>query len=285
MMKINGDCGDYVHKDDDDYGLLLMAIRNLMMMMMYDGYSDGDWTGLYISYQRYAPQIHMPAHELIPVTPAWPFYKWAINLIVNFVWEEIVCCFGVPHEIVSDNSKQFVHDSFRSWCDGLNIKQTFSSVAHPQANEQVEVTNRDIVVGIKVRLDTDIKAVIPAEIAVPTQRMIEFNDESNVINLKENLNLLEERRDIAAIREVSNKQKNAKYYNQRVRERTFCPDNYVWRNNNASRVKDTDKLGPNWEGPYVIAEALGNGAYNLKTHDGKFVPCTWHATNLKKFYV
>ncbi|XP_071739301.1 uncharacterized protein [Rutidosis leptorrhynchoides] len=112
------------------------------------------------------------------------------------------------------------------------------------------------------------EAVIPAEIAVPTQRVLEFNDESNVINLKENLDLLEEWREIAAIREASNKQKIAKYYKQRVKERTFRPSDYVWRNNNASRVEDTQKLGPDWEGLYVIVEALDNGAYNLKTHDG-----------------
>ncbi|XP_071705273.1 uncharacterized protein [Rutidosis leptorrhynchoides] len=207
--------------------------------------------------------------------------------------------------------------SFCSWCDGLNIKQTFSSVAHPQANRQVEVTNRDIVAGIRARLDMDKKgwadellqvlwafrttpkgsnrekpfslvygseAVIPAKIAIPTQRVLEFNDESNVINLKENLDLLEERHEIAAIREASNKQKIAKYYNKRVKERTFRPDDYVWHNNITSRVKDTGKLGPNWEGLYVVVEVLGNGAYNLKTHDCKFVPRTWHATNLKKFY-
>ncbi|XP_071739244.1 uncharacterized protein [Rutidosis leptorrhynchoides] len=118
------------------------------------------------------------------------------------------------------------------------------------------------------------EAVIPAEIAVPTQRVVQFNDESNVISLRENLDLLEERRDAAAIREASNKQKISKYYNQRVKERTFRPGDFVWHNNNASRVENTGKLGPNWEGPYVIAYALGNRAYNLKTHDGKFVPRT-----------
>ncbi|XP_071699456.1 uncharacterized protein [Rutidosis leptorrhynchoides] len=183
----------------------------------------------------------MPAHELIPVTSAWPFYKWAIDLvgpfpdgkhlvvaidfftkwveakplksitgkqIVNFVWEEIVCRFGIPHEI---------------------------------ANGQVEVTNRDIVAGIRARLDTDRKG---------------WADELP----QENLDLLEERRDAAAIREASNKQKIVKYYNQRVKERAFRPGDFVWRNNNASRVENTGKLGPNWEGPYVIADALGNGS-------------------------
>ncbi|XP_071698944.1 uncharacterized protein [Rutidosis leptorrhynchoides] len=237
---------------------------------------------------------------------------------LNFIWEEIVCRFGVPHDIVSDNGKYFAHDPFRAWCERLNIKQTYCSVTHPQANGQVEVTNRDIVSGIRGRLDMDRKGwedelpmvlwafrttpkgsnretpfslvyssevVIPAEIAVPTQCVMEFSEEANMIQLRENMDLLEERRCMTAIRKAANKQKIAKYYNRRVRERSFRPGDYVWRNNNASRVEDLGKLGPNWEGPYEVVGALGNGAYNLKTPDGKFVPRTWHATNLKKFYV
>ncbi|XP_071689049.1 uncharacterized protein [Rutidosis leptorrhynchoides] len=129
------------------------------------------------------------------------------------------------------------------------------------------------------------EVVIPAEIVVPTQRITEFNEEANMIQLRENMNLLEECRCMASIGEAANKQKIAKYYNLRERERSFRPGDYVWRNNNASRVEDLGKLGPNWEGPYVIVDALDNGAYYLKTRDGKFVSRTWHATNLKKFYV
>ncbi|XP_071687865.1 uncharacterized protein [Rutidosis leptorrhynchoides] len=180
--------------------------------------------------------------------------------------------------------KKFSHDSFRSWCNGLNIKQNFSSVAHPQANGQVEVTNIDIVTGIRARLDTDRKGLVdelPQVLWVfrttskGSNRETPFSLVYGSEALKENLDLLEERRELAAII----------YYNRRVKERTFCPGDYVWRNNNASWVEDTGKLGPNWKSSYVVVEALGNGAYNLKTHDGKFVPRTWHATNLKEFYV
>ncbi|XP_071719097.1 uncharacterized protein [Rutidosis leptorrhynchoides] len=129
------------------------------------------------------------------------------------------------------------------------------------------------------------EAVILAEIANPTQRVMEFNEKTNEIHLRENLNLLEERGCVATINEASNKQKIAKYYNRRVRERSFHPGNYVWSNNNASRVEDLGKLGPNWEGPYEVVDSLGNGAYNLKTSNDKFVPRTWNATNLKKLYV
>ncbi|GKD07111.1 reverse transcriptase domain-containing protein, partial [Tanacetum coccineum] len=35
------------------------------------------------------------------------------------------------------------------------------------------------------------------------------------------------------------------------------PDDFVYQNNDASHVEDTGKLGPKWEGPYEVVEALG----------------------------
>ncbi|XP_071714799.1 uncharacterized protein [Rutidosis leptorrhynchoides] len=131
-----------------------------------------------VSCQCHAPQVHVSSHDLIPILSAWPFQKWAIDLwveakplksitgrqIVNFVWEDIVCHFGVPYEIVSDNWKQFTHDPFRAWCDRLNIKQSFSSATHPQENGKVKVTNRDIVAGIGwvriVRIGLELQMVL-----------------------------------------------------------------------------------------------------------------------------
>ncbi|GKB78110.1 reverse transcriptase domain-containing protein [Tanacetum coccineum] len=54
--------------------------------------------------------------------------------------------------IISDNTKQFSNNPFRDWCEELKIKQNFTSVAHPQANGQTEVTNRTILQGLKARL-------------------------------------------------------------------------------------------------------------------------------------
>ncbi|GJT67862.1 hypothetical protein Tco_1019342 [Tanacetum coccineum] len=53
----------------------------------------------------------------------------------------------------------------------------------------------------------------------------------------------------------------------------------------ASRVEDTGKLGPKWEGPYEVTKALGKGSYKLKDRNGKEVPRTWNVRNLKKCYI
>lgn len=72
---------------------------------------------------------------------------------VKFVWKNIVCRFGVPRAIVLDNAKQFTDDPFKSWCAEMNIQQKCTSVAHPQANGQAEVTNRTLLHGLGTRLD------------------------------------------------------------------------------------------------------------------------------------
>ncbi|GKG45868.1 hypothetical protein Tco_0498314, partial [Tanacetum coccineum] len=59
------------------------------------------------------------------------------------------------------------------------------------------------------------------------------------------------------------------YYNSKVRTISFKPRDLVYRNNDASRAKDTGKLGPKCEGPYEVTEALGKGAYKLRDRDRK----------------
>ncbi|GKE59383.1 hypothetical protein Tco_1498568 [Tanacetum coccineum] len=111
------------------------------------------------------------------------------------------------------------------------------------------------------------EAVIPAEISMPTLRTAEVDPTQNNEALEINLDLLEERREQAAIREAKSKAKMEKYYNSKVRSMSFKPGDLVYRNNEASRAEDTGKLCPKWEGPYEVTEALGKGAYKLRDHD------------------
>ena len=83
--------------------------------------------------------------------------------IRSFVWRCIICRFGIPRVLVSDNGKQFNNESFRDFCSQLGIKNHYSSPTHPQANGQVEVTNRSLLKIIKTRLD-GAKGIWPEEL-------------------------------------------------------------------------------------------------------------------------
>ncbi|XP_071708299.1 uncharacterized protein [Rutidosis leptorrhynchoides] len=125
------------------------------------------------------------------------------------------------------------------------------------------------------------EAVIPAEINIPTIRIASFDESSNSVELCENINLVEERREMAAIKEEINKQTIASYYNKRVQPLSFQLDDLVRRKNEASRAEDTDKLGPKWEGPYKVIGVSDTGAYPLANLDGRAIKRTWHAQTLK----
>nr|GEW96214.1 reverse transcriptase domain-containing protein [Tanacetum cinerariifolium] len=252
---------------------------------------------------------------LTPITAPWTFYKWGIDIacpfpegpgnvkfwivsmdyftkwieakavatitgsqVKKFVWDNIVCRFGLPGEIVLDNSEQFSDNPFKDWCDKLNITQRFASVKHPQSNGIVKRANQSLGEGIKARLGegnknwveelphvlwahrTMIKsshgntpflftygteAVIPAEIGMPTYRTAAVDVVHNDEELRLNLDLLEERRERFAIRKAKAKAKlkMKKYYNARVRGVTFRPGDFVYRSNDASHVVDGGKLG------------------------------------------
>ncbi|GJV51802.1 reverse transcriptase domain-containing protein [Tanacetum coccineum] len=216
-----------------------------------------------------------------------------------------MCRFGLLGEIISDNGKQFRDNPFKEWCEKLCIQQHFASVKHPQTNGLVERANRSLWEGIKARMGKDNKnwmeeishvlwayrtmvkssngdtpfsltygteAVIPAEIGMPTFRTAELDMAKNDEALQINLELLEEKREQAAITEAKSKRQMEKYYNAKVQNTSFKPGDLVYHNNEASRAEDTGKLGPKSEGPYEVTEALGKGSYRLKDRNGKELP-------------
>nr|GEU54045.1 reverse transcriptase domain-containing protein [Tanacetum cinerariifolium] len=162
------------------------------------------------------------------------------NQIKKFVWDNIVCRFGLPGEIISDNGKQFRDNPFKDWCEKLNIRQCFASVKHPQTNGLVERANRSLGEGMKARLDKrskdwmeeishvlwahrnmikssngdtsfsltyETEVVIPAKMGMPTPKTKEIDMVQNDEALKLNLDLLEEKREQAAIREARSEAK------------------------------------------------------------------------------
>ncbi|XP_076898908.1 uncharacterized protein LOC143552623 [Bidens hawaiensis] len=127
------------------------------------------------------------------------------------------------------------------------------------------------------------EAMIPAEIGLPSSRILMM--ENNEKELRMNLDLLEERHELAAIRENKYKSQLEKYYDTRMKICEFHKRDYVFRNNEASNAELPGKLAPTWEGPYEVDEILGNGAYNLKKIDGTPILRTWNVAQLRRCYI
>ncbi|GJX94410.1 reverse transcriptase domain-containing protein [Tanacetum coccineum] len=279
--------------------------------------------------QTHRPVPRNSQQKLTPITSPWPFYKWGIDISGPFPEAQgkvkflivVVDYFTKWIEaklVATITGSQFRDNTFKDWCEKLNIKQIFASVEHPQTNGQVERENRNLGEEIKARFGEDnrnwveevphvlwvhrtmiktsnedtpfsvtygTEAVIPVEIGMPLIICTEVNQAENNEELLRNLDILEERREKAAVREARNKVKMEKYYNAKVRITSFCPGDFVYRSNEASHAKESGKLGPKWEGPYEVVEALGKGAYKLRNGSGDVLSRTWNVQDLKKCYL
>ena len=237
--------------------------------------------------------------------------------VIKFVKKNILTRFGSPKVIISDNGLQFAENPFRTWCEDNYIIQRFASVAHPQANGQTEVSNRTLVAGIKKRLGSakgnwvdelpsvlwsyrttprsstgetpfslvyGTEAVIPPELSARSLRITSFEEHATNDGIRQNLDLLEEKREEAHLRQATYKSKTESYYNRRVRGRAFKVGDWVLRRNDASHAEKGGKLGPTWEGPYKVVENHLNGAYTLEAADGRPIPRTWNVAHLRKFH-
>ena len=85
---------------------------------------------------------------------AKPLTTITAQQVQQFVWKDIICRYGVPHTIITDNGRQFIDKELAKFYIGLGIKHITSSVEHPQTNGQAEATNKVIFVELRKRLDT-----------------------------------------------------------------------------------------------------------------------------------
>ncbi|GKU96922.1 hypothetical protein SLEP1_g10102 [Rubroshorea leprosula] len=115
-----------------------------------------------------ADDIHMPGEALSPLSYPWPFAQWGVDLlgpfvkgkggcmylvvvvdyftkwikakplstttekkIEEFLFNSILCRFGIPKRIIADNGPQFRAAALRSFCNDYGIELSLTSVYTP----------------------------------------------------------------------------------------------------------------------------------------------------------
>jgi transposase InsO family protein len=81
---------------------------------------------------------------------ATPVVKINKQSAVEFI-KSIICRFGVPNRIITNNGSQFTSGAFQGYCEDLGIQICYASPAHLESNGQVECANAEILKGLKTR--------------------------------------------------------------------------------------------------------------------------------------
>ena len=129
------------------------------------------------------------------------------------------------------------------------------------------------------------EAVAPVEVGLKSPRIEFASAEHNEEVLRQNLDLLEEKREQVLKRIEDCHRKTSRYYDRRVKPRDYKPGDLVLKKLMPSR-KDPKygKLGPNWEGLYIVSRIVRPGNYELQTEEGKTLPHSRNVEHLKRFY-
>nr|KYP57912.1 Pro-Pol polyprotein [Cajanus cajan] len=127
--------------------------------------------------QQFGNTHRQPPEVLHHMMSAWPFSQWGMDIlgpfpppkgqlkfllvaidyftkwikacplaenVQRFTWRSIVCRFGIPHTLITDNGRQFIAQGFEDFLCELGIKHLPTSVEHPQTNGQAEAANKVI---------------------------------------------------------------------------------------------------------------------------------------------
>ena len=131
------------------------------------------------SCQVQANLIYIHPQNLYRMVTLWPFHNWGLDLVgpvnppsrgyiwilvateyftkwakavplqnaikgavANFIKENIIVRFGVPHRIISDNGTPFVNNDIRKILEFYQVKHHCSSPYYPQGNGHTKATNK-----------------------------------------------------------------------------------------------------------------------------------------------
>lgn len=72
------------------------------------------------------------------------FPKVTKEIIVSFIRNNVICRYGQPEIIVSDNAKNLNNEMMRELCDKFKVKHLNSVIYHPKITGAVEAANKNI---------------------------------------------------------------------------------------------------------------------------------------------
>ncbi|XP_015060479.1 uncharacterized protein LOC107006439 [Solanum pennellii] len=132
------------------------------------------------------------------------------------------------------------------------------------------------------------EAVIPAEVEIPSLRIISEAELSNtewVSKQIDQLTLIDEKRMVAVCHGQLYRQRMVRSFHKRVRARIFKVGQLVLERIFPHQDEYKGKFTLNWQSPYMVHKVLSGGALVLSEMDGTVWPKPINSDAVKRYYV
>ena len=210
--------------------------------------------------------------------------------MIDFVKEQIIYRFGIPQIITTDQGTMFTLEEFKEFATRMGIKLLNSSPYYAQTNGQAKASNKGVIKLIKRKIDEQprkwhttlnealwayIMACHGATKVSPYQlvyghevvllwelkldsRRVTFQDQLTADEysalMKDKLEDLAGHRLKALANVEANKARVGRWYDKKVKIKTFAQGELVWKLILPIGTKSSKfgKWSPTWEGPFKI---------------------------------
>jgi hypothetical protein len=126
------------------------------------------------------------------------------------------------------------------------------------------------------------EAVLPPEVTMCSLHVKTYDEATQDQLRHEDIDLVDERRWQAAIKNARYRQALRRYHQRFMRSRELQVDDLILRQ--VLSWEGMNKLSPCWEGLYRVTQVCRPGYVCLATEEGELVLCPWNIEHLCKFY-
>lgn len=293
--------------------------RKTKMPMMETDTPSHPWQKVALDIVGHLPKTKKGNEYILTVQCVFSKFVIAILLITQdaesvaeALKEEVLSVLGFPEEILTDQGANFQSKLFQSLCKLCGIKKIRTSAFRPQSNGSIERMHRSLKEYLRhftneaqdnwdeylkmaccahnssvhsstkfspFELFTGRKPNIPSSFEKKSTEHEKFYAYDDFVqkykhNMRETFDIAKRNLELV-------KAQNKKMYDKSINPKTFSVGDLVQLLNETVREGRSKKLGPQWLGPYVIIEKLGDLNYKIKL--GRATKLV-HANKLKHYY-
>ncbi|UYV61126.1 K02A2.6-like, partial [Cordylochernes scorpioides] len=232
--------------------------------------------------------------------------------VARVLVDNLICRFGVPLELHSDQGRNFESEIFRELCQVLGIWKTRTTPLHPQSDGMVERFNKTMVEHLskvveqnqrdwdrrlplflmayraaihettgqtpaKVMFGRELRLPCDLEFGTPGGPPVEVTSYVGELRgvLSETHKLVREKIQLASHRMKT-------HYDLKANHEGFKENDLVWMFNPKRKRGLSPKLTPMWEGPYKVVKRINDLVYRIQ-RSSKAKPRVVHLSRLALF--